>query len=730
MGRRRYRSQNQKFKEKNQEASTKYGQKLAKASLPSLESGVRSWLTSDKAGFHRDLVTLLTDVPVKVISDISCRVILDSISIQQPLTTVAIKIGSYLEEESRLRVFKKEHPNEWGKLKASIDKRVGFHYRKYSSRSLSKRFGIEWQRWTTKEKIKIGSTMIHIFIRQTGLIEVTTIISGDRKQQLFVKPVQSSKDWIKNFNEINEGLAPLYLPSESPNGYSEVFINSTSASHWNILDKSSLKAPSSALKRLQNVPWKINKEVYDTAAYFWNNQYQVADFPTFALDNIPPKPPDFDTNEESRKNWKYNAAKYYREDVSLKGERLRISKILWVAKEYLDKTMYFPHQMDFRGRAYCIPNFLNPQGPDLARGLLRFDREVEVGNAHNALVMAGSNLFGGFGEEDWQQNVKSVVEDSTQNLWWTKAKKPWQFLAWCFDYSRSQETGKTSLPVSIDASSNGLQILSLLLRDEKGAKWTNLTGADEKFDIYEKIRHHVEEELKIPLDRDLVKSIVMTIPYGCTLFRAKEIVLAWMNRRYTKESLAKANSIAKTIIITFSRLYPKYTEVLNQLKKFARDQKDSINWITPSGFPICSEYRKEKILTCSSYILGKAHSLTYREPTDALDLNRISRSFAPNFVHSLDASIMHLTLSSTAIKDVYAIHDCFGCHVPYLEEMLKDIKRSYLKTFRGSHEDFFKKIFSQKTQQKQCYSDFMESFSKIIGKFSVDEIWHSKYLYS
>jgi DNA-directed RNA polymerase len=40
--------------------------------------------------------------------------------------------------------------------------------------------------------------------------------------------------------------------------------------------------------------------------------------------------------------------------------------------QYAEIPFYFPHSLDFRGRAYPIPPHLNHVGSDLCRGLLRF----------------------------------------------------------------------------------------------------------------------------------------------------------------------------------------------------------------------------------------------------------------------------------------------------------------------------------------------------------------------
>lgn len=45
---------------------------------------------------------------------------------------------------------------------------------------------------------------------------------------------------------------------------------------------------------------------------------------------------------------------------------------LQVAQELLNHEFYFPHNLDFRGRAYPIPPHLSHLGSDLSRSLLCF----------------------------------------------------------------------------------------------------------------------------------------------------------------------------------------------------------------------------------------------------------------------------------------------------------------------------------------------------------------------
>lgn len=45
---------------------------------------------------------------------------------------------------------------------------------------------------------------------------------------------------------------------------------------------------------------------------------------------------------------------------------------LTLANHFADSVLYFPHNIDFRGRAYPISPQINHMGDDLNRGLLKF----------------------------------------------------------------------------------------------------------------------------------------------------------------------------------------------------------------------------------------------------------------------------------------------------------------------------------------------------------------------
>jgi DNA-directed RNA polymerase len=70
---------------------------------------------------------------------------------------------------------------------------------------------------------------------------------------------------------------------------------------------------------------------------------------------------------------------------------------------------------------------------------------------------------------------------------WTKADKPFLFLAACVELTKAMSFGPgyvCSLPVSWDGSCSGLQHLCAMTRSEEG-KHVNLTNLPEPQDVYQ-----------------------------------------------------------------------------------------------------------------------------------------------------------------------------------------------------------------------------------------------------
>src|SRR4029079_19592844 len=109
----------------------------------------------------------------------------------------------------------------------------------------------------------------------------------------------------------------------------------------------------------------------------------------------------------------------------------------------------------------------------------------------------------------------------------------------------------------------------------------------------------------------------------------------WRSADYLAGVLQK--SIAQVVV--------QGTAIMTWLKKIARTlakENRSLKWTLPTGFVAIHEYRKRK----ARRIVTATRTLVIYEdlPSTRIDVRKQVNSIAPNFIHSLDATHMMLTV--------------------------------------------------------------------------------------
>lgn len=149
-------------------------------------------------------------------------------------------------------------------------------------------------------------------------------------------------------------------------------------------------------------------------------------------------------------------------------------KLIWVLDAIMlqvarklrnEEGFFYPHNLDFRGRAYPIHPHLNHLGSDLCRGILNFAEGRPLGTEGlRWLKIHLANLYGGTvgkmsfdARVAWADEMMDKVMDSAENplegrRWWLDAEDPFQCLATCIDIrnavlSGNPETYESYLPV-------------------------------------------------------------------------------------------------------------------------------------------------------------------------------------------------------------------------------------------------------------------------------------------
>lgn len=115
-----------------------------------------------------------------------------------------------------------------------------------------------------------------------------------------------------------------------------------------------------------------------------------------------------------------------------------------------EEGFYYPHNLDFRGRAYPMHPHLNHLSSDLCRGVLEFAEGRPLGKSGlHWLKIHLANLYSG-GIEKLSHDGRLAFVDShlddifdsaenpiSGNQWWLMAEDPFQCLAACINLSKA-----------------------------------------------------------------------------------------------------------------------------------------------------------------------------------------------------------------------------------------------------------------------------------------------------
>ena len=416
---------------------------------------------------------------------------------------------------------------------------------------------------------------------------------------------------------------------------------------------------------------------------------------------------------------------------------------------------YFPHFGDFRGRLYPMPAELTPQGDQVAKGLLQFAKGKKLGNSGlNWLKIHAANTFGMDKEPlanrvKWaDDNLAMMAEVSSNPLTddrWNSADEPLPFLAVAREITEAvkldnPEEFVSSIPVAMDGTCNGMQILSMMGRDQVGAQATNCTAKDERFDLYATVAASVVEILKRDAiecaisgewlerlvtnpakGRKVVKRAVMTVPYGVT---EKGISNQLINDKHCQDfisgsRMAVSEVMTAAILESMTKVNGKAVEIMQYFQTVSSVLASGslpMTWYTPMGLKVTQAYNKtnrKKINT----VLGQVY-LQIEDAEMGIDSGKQALSCAPNIIHSFDAAMLQLTvtkLSEIGLDDFAMIHDSYGVHAGNVEELHVALRQAALDIF-GSN------VLAAFHEYAQSQTEAVIPQPPVLGEYDINEI--------
>jgi DNA-directed RNA polymerase len=144
----------------------------------------------------------------------------------------------------------------------------------------------------------------------------------------------------------------------------------------NAYNLSNTKKVMNVLDNLGNLKWKVNNKILDVIEYIWASGGNMAKIPKRFNDIILNK----SSFNEANSKEKYQMLKLAQENADNHSKRSDFLIKLAIARDFAGiNEIYYPHNIDYRGRAYPISPQLNHLGSDLSRGLLEYADSKPLG---------------------------------------------------------------------------------------------------------------------------------------------------------------------------------------------------------------------------------------------------------------------------------------------------------------------------------------------------------------
>ena len=629
------------------------------------------------------------------------------------LLTVCESIGTAVEQEAQMQFYEKNCPGLLNTIQKNYwHNTTGTHQKFVIVRTLIQRYDVpQWTPWHRPNRVKLGGWLLDCIMESSGWFMKETKQQGKKKENCVVPTPEfmSIKDEVMATAELFSPIAyPMLIEpndwSDSrPGGY---LLNEVMRGHDMVRRGAGCiqgETPYQFLNKIQKVGYRLNPFTIEVAETLMKKGYKVGKFVPIVEIPLPNKPPDIAENYDSRKQYRRDAAEVLNKNAASFKKSCRTRMTMEAAKLFKDKDEFFiPWSFDYRGRAYPIPAFLTPQDTDFGKSLLKFSEEAYMTpEAEDWLSFQVATSYG-LDKAPMRERMRWVAEndevisavalDPIGNIHlWEVAEEPWQFLAACDEYHHCVITcdrNYTSLPVATDATCSGLQILAGLCRDARTANLVNVLPGERPADAYAVVAEHakpnVPDSIKPYMDRKTVKRVVMTVPYNAKPHSNRGYIRDALKEKGVEIEKDDLTATVKAVRLAMDEVVPGPMAAMKWIeaevgKAIKRGDKE-LKWITPSGFIVTQKLNKKLFERVTLQLLGRVDIRVATDDSDKVDLLHHKNATAPNLIHSLDASLLHLS-ALRFDAPISLIHDSVLCRATDMGTLSSIVRETYMHLF-------------------------------------------------
>ena len=712
-----------KLEEKTYASATVYGSACVSSILPDLiafiDSKKEKFLTQagrDYAVFHKHILPSSSEIQALLVTKVVFDHVFSPQQKKHSVTVIAMAVGTAIEAEAQMEYYDKEAPALLATLKKNYwHQAKGTEYKRKCIQTLMHKTQISpWVHWDKATKVKVGTFLMDCLMETSGWFERDLIRKGRKTIAVFVPSTLLVKqhEEIMRMAELFSPLAkPMLIPPRNWHALQDggYYLNDLTRCHQLVrrTDHALIQGeiPYEFINKVQQVSYKLNPFIVEVAKELEDRGISVGKFRPVIQHNIPPKPPE-EASKDVWKSWKKEATIARNLQAAEVRKSCRTRMTMEVVREFEDEVFYIPWSFDYRGRAYPIPNLLTPQDTDFGKSLILFSEGAKI--TKKGMEWIKFQLATTYGLDkatmqerlDWIDDyenraiVERVWRDPVGNIAdWENADEPWLFLAACNEWYELHYEHRfhTHLPVAVDATCSGLQILAGLAKDASTARMVNVIGSEKPQDAYaviaSKSMDAIPDRLKPHWDRKVTKRCVMTIPYNAKPFSNRSYIRDAFKEKGVDVEKEELTQCVKAVRAAMNEVVPGAMSVMKwieqEIARAIKSGADEIRWTTPSGFNVKQRLMKTSKQIIQTQLMGRC-AVHLAGAEIGVDLKHHKNATAPNLIHSLDASLLHLATTSTNFP-IALIHDSVLCRGTDMCKLSSLVRKTYMHLF-AEHE--------------------------------------------
>ncbi len=718
----RLRDNTVKLQDKEYASASVYGCSSIQELLPKAIQQIkdtRNRIHEGKTGVaFAEINQFLAGIEEEAAAAIACKVTFDKVfSSKQKanqVQNVTDAIGKAIEDECTIRHYEANCPGLLHVLKENYWHRaIGTEQKVVVIKTLMKRYEVKhWEPWGRGNRIKLGGWLLDCICLASGWFDSQLVREGKRTNR-YITPTPGFleiRDEVMATAELFSPLAwPMLIePNDWANGRQGGYILNEVMKGYDMVRRSDPcriqgETPITFLNHIQKVAYTLNPFIVDVAETLQERGIAIGKFVPVVELPLPNKPLDIAENFDSRKDYRRKAADVMNINAQQFKRSCRTRMTMNAVKVFKGREKFFiPWSFDYRGRAYPIPAFLTPQDTDFGKSLLLFVEqslmtyEAEDWLRFQVATTAGKDKETMEDRLNWTLHnhalITRIATDPIGNLSdWEKIDEPWQFLAACHEYYHTCilcDRNYTNLPVAVDATCSGLQILAGLARDASTAKLVNVLPSEKPQDAYKVIAEaaipNTPESIRPFMDRKTTKRTVMTVPYNAKPFSNRGYIREALKEKGVEVEKEDLTATVNAVRGAMNVIVPGPMAVMKWIEKEVGNAIDrgeqEIQWCTPSGFIVTQRLMKPIVEEIKLQILGRCQIKVATGDRDKVDKAHHKNATAPNLIHSLDASLLHLS----AIRfnaPLALIHDSVLCRATDMGILSAIVRETYMHLF-------------------------------------------------